>query len=240
MIFIKNFYRDVNLKFLIKTLFLFFVVYISFLKLCLASNENNKECKCNYKNFGIIISGPSGVGKTTLIEKLLERQDSLQTAISATTRQKRIGEIDNKSYYFLTISQFKDLIKKDEFIEYANNYGNYYGSPRRNYIEAIENNKDIIFALSVDGMKNAKKNKKMDFITIFIAPDNEKTLYNRLQKRGTESDIQVKRRISEAKKEMNEMNNYDYIVYNIDIENAVNTIEAIYLAEQRKREICSN
>src|SRR5574344_879218 len=153
----------------------------------------------NYSNFGIIISGPSGVGKTTLIEAMAKKHNDFIISVSATTRQKRIGETEGKSYFFLTRQQFTQLVKKDEFIEYAENYGNFYGSPKRNYIEAINGGKNPVFALSASGMKNATKNKKMDFVTIFIAPASNEELYKRLSGRGTENETQIKCRFESAK-----------------------------------------
>ena len=150
----------------------------------------------------------------------------------------RKGEVSGKDYYFLDKPKFEELAKKDEFIEYAENYGNYYGSPRRNYIEAVENGKDVIFALSAEGMLNAKKNKKLDLITIFIAPLSEEELYKRLSGRGTETEEKIKQRFNNAKQEMSFMDKYDYIVYNDKLDFAVKQLEAIYLSEQRKRELC--
>ena len=215
----------------------FFVLSCVSLLLCNTNNGYTANYNNNYKHFGIIVSGPSGVGKTTVIEELLKKQkDSLVVSISATTRFPRQGEINGKHYHFIDRKKFQTLAKKDEFIEYAENYGNYYGSPKRNYIEAVENNKDIIFALSVEGMVNAKKNKKLDFVTIFIAPPSEKELQQRLINRKTENETQIKNRLAKTKKELSYANKYDYVVYNIDLENTVKQVEAIYLAEQRKRE----
>ena len=198
-----------------------------------------KKCGCDYKHFGLIISGPSGVGKTTLINKLVKKHPSLIVSISATTRQKRKNEVNGKDYHFLDKFKFEELIKKDEFLEYAKNYDNYYGTPRRNYIEAIENGNDIVFAPSYDGMRRMKKNKKLDLITIFVLPTREEKLKERLVGRGTETEEQLNKRFESAKKEMSVANEYDYVIYNDDLKKAVKQLEAIYLAEQRKREICN-
>ena len=196
-----------------------------------------KSSKNNHKNFGIIVSGPSGVGKTSVIEGLLNlHKDELVASISATTRAPRIGEINGKHYHFVDREKFKTLVKKNEFLEYSENYGNFYGTPRRNYIEAVENGIDIIFALSVDGMIKAKKNKKMDFVTVFILPPSEKILYERLKNRKTENSRQLENRIKKAKEELSQATKYDYMVYNIDLDSAVKQLDAIYLAEQKKRE----
>lgn len=202
-----------------------------------AVENNNDDNSFKYKHFGLIISGPSGVGKTTLIEELAKLHPELKISISATTRQKRNGEIDGKHYHFLDRDKFQKLAKKDEFIEYAENYGNYYGSPKRNYINAIQNNNDVAFLLSVSGMQNAIKNKKMDFVTIFIMPLSAEELKQRLLSRKTESAEQLKKRVGNAIKEIQQAKKYDYIVYNDDLRYAVKSLEAIYLAEKLKRKI---
>lgn len=210
------------------------IIFIFLISSTFAKADNVVKKQYNYNNFGIIISGPSGVGKTTIVERLAKKHPELLISTSATTRKKRKGEIDGKSYYFMNKEDFKQLIKKGEFIEYAKNYGNYYGSPKKNYTNAINNNKDIAFVLSVKGMKNAIKNKKMDFVTIFIQakPDD---IFKRLTKRATETKEQLSKRFKNIKHETSYSSKYDYIVYNDNLENAVKITEAIYLAERLKR-----
>lgn len=201
----------------------------------LFSKENKESKKSSYKNFGIIISGPSGVGKTTIIEELVKTHPELYISVSTTTRQKRKSEIDGKSYYFVDKKKFKELLRKNEFIEYAENYGNYYGSPKKNYTESINNGKDVVFILSVEGMRNALKNKEMDFVTIFIRTSSDNTLLQRLKNRATETKEQIKKRFRRSKYELSFAQKYDYTVYNDNFNSAVKTIEAIYLAEKFKR-----
>lgn len=205
-------------------------------------NEKNNICKNNnYKHFGLIISGPSGVGKTSLINGLAKRQNNIYVAISATTREKRNNEIDGKDYYFLTKSDFNKLIKQNKLIEYDKKFKNYYGSPSKNYFNAIKNGKDPVFALSVNGMENAKKHKDMDFVTVFISPAQKDVLIKRLNDRGTETAEQLALRVKEADKEINQAYKYDYVLYvgdNDDINDSIKMLEAIYLAEQKKREKC--
>ncbi len=201
---------------------------------CTQANSSAKKKQFNYEHFGIIFSGPSGVGKTTIVEKLVKKHPELLISISMTTRQRRKSEVNGKDYHFIDKKKFKQLLNKKEFIEYAKNYDNYYGSPKINYTNAIKQNKDVAFVLSVDGMKNAIKNKKMDFVTIFIQASPENIL-QRLKGRGTETKEQMNKRFNSIKYEMSFASKYDYTVYNDNLENTVKTIEAIYLAEKWKR-----
>ena len=203
------------------------------------ATNNTSSIKAPYKHFGIIISGPSGVGKTTIINALKQKYpNELDVSVSATTRMKREGELHARDYYFLDIAMFKKILAGGEFLEYANNYGNYYGTPKRNYFDAVDNGKDIVFALSVGGMQNAVQHSGMDFVTIFIAPPSYDVLKQRLVDRNTETQAQINKRLSSARKEISSADGlYNYVVYNYNLENTVDMIDAIYLAEQRKREI---
>ena len=199
-----------------------------------AKNEVSSS-KLNYKNFGIIVSGPSGVGKTTIVENVAKQHPELSISVSATTRKRRKGEVDGKSYYFIDTAQFQKLAQNNEFIEYAENYGNYYGSPKRNYHEAIKNNQDAVFVLSVEGAQNATKNTNMDFVTIFIAAPSDDVLLKRLTNRKTETQEQIKKRFEKVKREMTYAEKYDYVIYNYDLEKTTKNFEAIYSAEKLKR-----
>ena len=186
--------------------------------------KEQRFIKSKYKNFGIIISGPSGVGKTTIINALKQKHTD--------------GEIYARDYYFLDIDMFKKLLAGGEFLEYANNYGNYYGTPKRNYFDAVDNGKDVIFALSISGMQNAIQHDGMDFVTIFIAPPSYDVLKQRLVDRHTETEAQINKRLSSARKEISMADGlYNYVVYNYNLDNTIDVVEAIYFAEQRKREI---
>lgn len=194
--------------------------------------------RSKYKHFAVILSGPSGVGKTTVINKFLEKyKKQIEISISATTRLRRNGEQDGKDYYFITKEQFVKLVQDGEFLEHVFNFGNYYGTPKRNYIDAVMNDRDIIFTLDVKGMERAKQSKKIDFVTIFMMPPSMEDLKERLQGRGTETEAQVSQRFASAKKEIQSaLGKYDYVIYNANFDETVKKLEAIYLAEQRKRE----
>lgn len=146
--------------------------------------------------------------------------------------------MNGKDYYFVSKESFKKLIEKGEFLEYAKNYDNYYGSTIRQYVESQLQGKEVIYNLSVEGMKNAKKNHpNFDFVTIFLAPPSLEVLYQRLKNRNTETEAQVKKRFNEAKKEIDQAKEFDYVVYNCNVDDTIKMFETIYLAEQRKREL---
>ncbi len=194
--------------------------------------------KAKYKNFAIVVSGPSGVGKTTIVNELIKRNNNIVSSISATTRQKRNNEKDGIDYYFITNDKFQELALNNEFLEYSTNYNNSYGTPKRNYFDTVDEGKDIVFTLNLDGMLNIKNNKNVDVVSIYILPSTFEELEKRLRERKTETKEQLEKRLKSAQNEINRANGlYDYIVYNYDLENAIATVNAIYLAEQRKREI---
>ena len=212
----------------LKTLILFFVLFISsiFVKQSYAEE---------YSNFGIILSGPSGAGKSTIIKDFMKKHKNVVMSVSATTRQNRDGEVHGVDYFFIAKDQFKNLIDKGEFLEYVFNFDNYYGTPKRNYIEAVMNGKDIIFDTTIGGMLKIKNNKSTDIVSVFIAPPSLKVLEQRLRNRKTETASSLKKRLDSAKKEMQYAGEYDYIIYNCDEADSVKQLETIYNAEKYKR-----
>ena len=221
---------------LLKSCFVFTLLFV--IPSVFVNAKESKDNQADYKNFGFIVSGPSGVGKTTVINGFVAKNKNVNVAISTTTRAKRGNEADGKDYYFISKDSFKKLIDKNELLEYDKYLENYYGSPIRFYVESQLAGKDVVYNLSIDGMKKAKKNHpKFDFVTIFIAPPSLDVLYQRLKSRNTETEQQVQKRFLQAKKEMEYAKEYDYIVYNCNLDDTIKMIETIYLAEQRKREL---
>ena len=211
-----------------------------FSSICLISFAlKDKPRITDYKNFAFIVSGPSGVGKTTVVNGFVAKHKSeVNVAISTTTRAKRGNEVNGKDYYFVSKESFRKLIDKGELLEYSKNYDNYYGSTIRNYVESQLQGKEVIYNLSVDGMQKAKKNHpNFDFVTIFMAPPSLDILHQRLKNRGTETEEQVNKRFSKAKEEMEHAKEFDYVIYNCNVDDTVKMFETIYLAEQRKREL---
>lgn len=180
----------------------------------------------------IIISGPSGAGKGTICNALLKEDNNLSISISMTTREKRASEIDGKDYYFVTKKEFEDNIKKGNFLEYAKVHGdNYYGTPKDKVYELLASGKDVILEIDIQGALKVKE-KMAEGIFIFIMPPSMKELRDRLVKRNTESKDKIIERFRNAYKEINEITKYNYVVINDEVENAVEKVKAIILAEK--------
>jgi len=173
----------------------------------------------------IIISSPSGAGKTTICKFLLKKIKNLELSISFTTRNKRINEIDGKDYYFTDRKDFHSLIKKNYFIEYASVFKNYYGSPLSNITKSFKNNNHILFDIDWQGAKKLRKKFPADIIIdFFILPPNKKELKRRLEKRGRDNKIEISMRLSHAIKEIKHHTDYKYVLINENINETVNNL----------------
>lgn len=180
-----------------------------------------------------IISGPSGVGKSTVLKALFEGRDDLYFSVSATTRTPREGEINGVHYHFIEPDEFMQWINDDAFLEYAQYVGNFYGTPKKFVDAAMEEGKDVILDIEVQGATQVYA-KRPETVRIFIAPPNWEELERRLTKRGTDSAEKIQQRLLRAKVEMKTAADYDYFVINDTVENAVAELRAIMLAEHCK------
>jgi len=178
-----------------------------------------------------VISAPSGSGKTTLCDKLLKEVKGISRSISMTTRKPRKGERSGKDYYFVTEKQFKDLIRKKNFLEWARNFGHFYGTPRAIVEKTINKSKDIILSIDVQGAMQIKKTTP-GAVFIFISPPSFEELKKRLRKRNTDHKHSISKRLRTAKKELNYISKYDYIVINDSINKAIGKLKAIIMAER--------
>lgn len=179
----------------------------------------------------IVISGPSGAGKDTISNKLLERHSEMHLSVSMTTREKRGSEKEGVDYYYVTEDVFKENIEKDNFLEYAKVYDKYYGTPKSEVLNRLERGNDVILVIDIKGALTIKEKFK-DAIFIFIMPPDMKTLMKRIVSRNRDSKEKIINRFKEDYKLINEYNKYNYVVVNDDIEDAVNKIDAILLASK--------
>ncbi|WP_436937928.1 guanylate kinase [Staphylococcus xylosus] len=190
----------------------------------------------NEKGLLIVLSGPSGVGKGTVRKKIFDDPStSYKYSISMTTRDKREGEVDGVDYFFKAKSEFEELIKQDQFIEYAEFVGNYYGTPVQYVKDTMDQGHDVFLEIEVEGAKQVRK-KFPDALFIFLAPPSLDHLRERLVGRGTESSEKIQNRVHEARREVEMMNLYDYVVVNDEVDLAKQRIQSIVEAEHLKRE----
>ena len=187
----------------------------------------------NRKGKTFIISGPSGVGKSTGLHALFEGRNDLYFSVSATTRAPREGERDGVDYHFIHADRFRSMIEEDAFLEYAEYVGNFYGTPKRFVDEAMDKGQDVILDIEVQGALQVTS-KRPDTVKIFIAPPSWKELERRLKDRGTDDPEKVQKRLLRAKVEFQTAHTYDYFVINDTVEDAVRELDAIITAEHCK------
>lgn len=183
------------------------------------------------KGLLIVVSAPSGGGKGTILKELFARDSNLKLSVSATTRSPRPGEEHGKQYYFISREEFERLIAQGKMLEHAEYIGNYYGTPRDPVDNWINEGRDVILEIEVQGGAQIKK-LVPECVSVFILPPSMEVLENRLRNRGTEDDATVRKRLETARQEIPHAKDYDYIVYNDQLENAVDDLQAIIRAEK--------
>jgi guanylate kinase len=173
-----------------------------------------------------VITGPSGVGKGTLIKMLRERVPDLALSVSATTRSPREGEVDGRDYHFLTEEQFQERRDADDFLEFATYSGNHYGTLNSELERCLDKGRSVVLEIEVQGAQQVRQSKP-DSVQIFIAPPDESVLRDRLQGRGTDSAEAIDRRLKVAEQELSSQNDFDYRVVNDDLDKAADELESI-------------
>jgi len=186
------------------------------------------------KNFCIVLSSPSGAGKTSISKKLLQKDKKISLSISCTTRPKRKGEINKKDYIFIPEEVFKKKIEIDDFLEYASVFGYRYGTLRQTVNNLFNKKKDVLFDIDWQGYQQLKQSG-MEVVGIFILPPNKKELIRRLKNRGRDTAEEMKKRMSLAQDEISHFPEYDYVVVNRDLNRCTTQILGIVNAERLKR-----
>ena len=190
------------------------------------------------KNIMVILSSPSGAGKTTITKKIQQKYQTFKISVSHTTREPRPNEVDGVDYYFISQEKFKELIAEDKFYEYAKIFDNYYGTSKESVDTTIKNN-DIIFDIDWQGTKQLSKFKKLKLIKIYIVPPNKEELKKRLIKRNQDSSSEVERRFKAYDEDIKHWKDYDYVIINENLEECYKQIEKIILKNKKPETISS-
>ena len=185
------------------------------------------------KGILIVISAPSGTGKSTLTKLLLSEFKNIEFSVSFTTRQPRKNEINGKDYFFVSVEKFKKMIEEGDFLEWANVYGNYYGTSKSQVLKALNSGKDVLLDIDTQGAMSVKENFPQAVLIFFLPPSLEE-LRNRLLKRKTETKEEIEKRLTIARKEIAKALKYDYLIVNDNLKVAYEKFKAIILAEKCK------
>jgi guanylate kinase len=183
----------------------------------------------------LILSSPSGAGKTTIVNALLNSETHLKTSISVTTREKRTNEVDGRDYYFVTPEEFQRRIDAEEFFEYAEVFGNYYGTPKQFVLDTLHSGHDVVFDIDWQGTQQISQAARDDLVTIFILPPSLAELEARLRTRNQDTTEIIDHRMREASAELSHWPEYNYVVTNYDINESVATVRSILHAERHRR-----
>ncbi|MDE1939210.1 MAG: guanylate kinase [Alphaproteobacteria bacterium] len=183
----------------------------------------------------LVLSSPSGAGKTTLSRRLLESDSNVTMSISATTRAKRPSEVDGRDYFFIDDEKFQLMVKAGEFLEHAQVFGHHYGTPKQPVLEALAAGRDVLFDIDWQGTQQLRQQVREDVVTIFVLPPSRDELERRLRARAQDSAEVVMRRMAKANDELSHWAEYDYVIVNDDIVRAQTHVETILAAERLKR-----
>ena len=195
----------------------------------------NNDLNNERRGITLVLSSPSGAGKTSLSRKLLEKNKKLFLSVSCTTRPPRPGEINESDYFFIEESKFNEMQKNNEFLESAKVFDHYYGTPKKPIMDALDSGMDILFDIDWQGTQQLMNSLQDDLIKVFVLPPSAKELERRLLQRNQDSDEIVKGRMSKASNEISHYAEYDYIIINENFEESLSKIESIIIAEGLKR-----
>jgi len=184
----------------------------------------------------LVLSSPSGAGKTTLSRQLLDNDKQIQLSVSCTTRARRTSEKDGVDYHFIDAARFRGMIDRGDFLEHARVFDHYYGTPRAPVIAALESGRDVLFDIDWQGTQQLKEQGRDDLVTVFILPPSTRDLERRLITRAQDSPDIVAKRMAKAADEMSHWAEYDYTIINRDIATSLTELKSILTAERLKRE----
>jgi len=184
----------------------------------------------------LVLSSPSGAGKTTISRELLARDPTLWMSISVTTRPRRPGEVEGRDYHFVTPQKFNLMLNKQEFLEHAKVFDHYYGTPRQPVDEALTEGRDVVFDIDWQGTQQLKQSAREDVVSVFILPPSTVELERRLQSRARDPKDVVAKRMSKVVDEISHWAEYDYIIVNREVEESVANVQAILAAERLRKE----
>lgn len=183
----------------------------------------------------LVLSSPSGAGKTTLSRKLLEAEQDLTLSISATTRPPRPGEVDGQDYFFVSQSRFDEMVAGEELLEYATVFDHSYGTPAAPVNDALESGRDVLFDIDWQGTQQLEGKAQADLVRVFILPPSMAELESRLKKRAQDSDKVVQGRMAKAQGEISHWFEYDYVLVNVDVEKCLEDLRHILNGERNRR-----
>ncbi|MBM3529794.1 MAG: guanylate kinase [Alphaproteobacteria bacterium] len=184
----------------------------------------------------LVLSSPSGAGKTTLSRMLLTVERSIELSISVTTRPRRPGEVSGRHYHFIDRKRFDQLVRDDELLEYAEVFGNFYGTPRKPVERALKQGRDVLFDIDWQGTQQMRERARDDLVSVFLLPPSVGELARRLHTRAQDEKKVIRARMAKAADEMSHWAEYDYVVINRDLDRAFSEVRAILAAERLKRE----
>ena len=200
----------------------------------MAGDKNNTPT-ANRRGLMFVLSSPSGAGKSTIAQLLLNEDDNLDLSVSVTTREKRSSEVDGVHYHFRTREQFEKMVEHDELLEWAEVHGNYYGTPRQFVEDKLQAGTDVLFDIDVQGTYQINEKMPEDVATIFILPPSIAEMKSRLKRRAEDSDEVILRRMKTAVSELEAWPDYEYLVVNEDLEAAFDQVKSILTAERMRQ-----
>ncbi len=184
----------------------------------------------------LVLSSPSGAGKTTIARAILERDPDIALSVSATTRSPRPAERHGKDYFFVSETRFQDMVNEDAFLEHAYVFGNHYGTPAQPVNDALGAGRDVLFDVDWQGAQQLRDKARDDLVGVFILPPSREELEKRLRRRAQDPEEIVKTRMAKAAAEMSHWAEYDYVVVNRDLNESIATVQAILHAERHRRQ----